>query len=40
MIPIQKVIVIITKHNELVKVLSLGSLEPKLFAKKSKNIQI
>ena len=36
MIPIQKVKDIITKHNELEKELSLGSLEPKLFAKKSK----
>ena len=36
MIPIPKVKDIITKHNVLEKELSLGSLEPKLFAKKSK----
>ena len=36
MIPIQKVKNIIEKHNDLEKELSSGSIEPKLFAKKSK----
>ena len=36
MIPIQKVKEIISKHELLEKELSSGSLEPKLFAKKSK----
>ncbi len=36
MIPLHKVKEIITKHNSLEKELSSGSLEPKLYAKKSK----
>ena len=36
MIPLQKVKDIITKHNDLEKELSSGKIEPKLFAKKSK----
>ena len=36
MIPIQKVKDIISKHNDLEKELSSGKVEPKMFAKKSK----
>ena len=36
MIPLEKVKEIITKHNELEKELSSGNVDPKLFAKKSK----
>ena len=36
MVPINKVKEIITKHNSLEKELSSGSIDPKLFAKKSK----
>ena len=36
MVPIDKVKEIIKKHNALEKDLSTGSIEPKLFAKKSK----
>ena len=36
MIPSQKVKDIISKHNNLEKELSSGKIEPKLFAKKSK----
>ena len=36
MIPLQKVKDIISKHNDLEKELSSGKIEPKLFAKKSK----
>ncbi len=36
MVPIQKVKEIISKHNDLEKELSSGNVEPKLFAKKSK----
>ena len=36
MIPLQKVQDIITKHNELERELSSGEIDPKLFAKKSK----
>ena len=36
MIPLHKVKDIITKHNDLEKELSSGKIEPKLFAKKSK----
>ena len=36
MIPLEKVKEIITKHNELEKELSSGKIDPKLFAKKSK----
>ena len=36
MIPFQKVKNIIEKHNSLEKELSSGNIEPKLFAKKSK----
>ncbi len=36
MVPIQKVKEIISKHNNLEKELSSGNIEPKLFAKKSK----
>ena len=36
MVPIQKVKEIISKHNNLEKELSSGNVEPKLFAKKSK----
>ena len=36
MIPLQKVKDIISKHNNLEKELSSGRIEPKLFAKKSK----
>ena len=36
MIPLQKVKDIISKHNNLEKELSSGKIEPKLFAKKSK----
>ena len=36
MIPINKVKDIITKHNSIEKELSSGSIDPKLFAKKSK----
>ena len=36
MIPLQKVKDIITKHNDLEKELSSGKIEPKLYAKKSK----
>ena len=36
MIPLQKVKDIISKHNDLEKELSSGKIEPKMFAKKSK----
>ena len=36
MIPLQKVKDLITKHNDLEKELSTGDINPKLFAKKSK----
>ena len=36
MIPIQKVKDIISKHSNLEKELSSGSIDPKIFAKKSK----
>ena len=36
MIPLQKVKDIISKHNDLEKELSSGKIEPKIFAKKSK----
>ena len=36
MIPLQKVKEIIVKHNSLEKELSTGNIDPKLFAKKSK----
>ena len=36
MVPLEKVKDIITQHDALEKELSLGSVEPKLFAKKSK----
>ena len=36
MVPINKVKDIISKHDELEKELSSGNLDPKLFAKKSK----
>ena len=36
MVPIDKVKDIITKHDALEKELSSGNIEPKLFAKKSK----
>ena len=36
MIPLQKVKDIIVKHNNLEKELSSGKIDPKLFAKKSK----
>ena len=36
MVPINKVKDIITKHDRLEKELSAGSIDPKLFAKKSK----
>ena len=36
MIPLQKVKDIIDKHNNLEKELSSGNIDPKLFAKKSK----
>ena len=36
MVPINKVLDIIQKHNSLEKELSVGNIEPKLFAKKSK----
>ena len=36
MIPIEKVREIITKHNDLEKELSSGNVDPKLFARKSK----
>ena len=36
MIPINKVKDIIIKHNDLEKELASGSIDPKLFAKKSK----
>ena len=36
MIPIEKVKDIITRHNDLEKELSSGKIDPKLFAKKSK----
>ena len=36
MIPIAKIRDIISKHDSLEKELSLGSVEPKMFAKKSK----
>ena len=37
MVPINKVKDIITKHDSLEKELSSGSIDPKLFAKKSKD---
>ena len=40
MIPINKVKDIIIKHNDLEKELASGSIDPKLFAKKSKEISI
>ena len=40
MIPLEKVKEIISKHNQLEKELSSGNVDPKLFAKKSKDIQI
>ena len=38
MIPVEKVQDIIAKHDELEKELSSGNIDPKLFAKKSKNM--
>ena len=40
MVPIDKVKDIINKHNSLEKELSAGNIDPKLFAKNQKNIQI
>ena len=40
MIPIQKVRDIVTKHDLLEKELSSGKIDPKLFAKKSKEYSI
>ena len=37
MVPINKVTDIITKHDALEKELSTGNIDPKLFAKKSKD---
>ena len=40
MVPIEKVIDIITQHDNLEKELSSGSTDSKLFAKNQKNIHV